>query len=453
MAKSSFIATAVEAVRAGPREIFNWHIIIYTCLWSFSGVSKGFDKGNIASLVSITVFKKTFDLDTQSTGDYANTKGWIVSIATGGTVFGCLFCVFLTERLGRPLAFQVLTLFYIAGVLGQTFSGGNLNGLYAARFIAGIGIGGTTILPPIYISKIAPRSIRGILTLQYAGCQQLGVLFGFFFNYGITKRYNGTNVQWQLPTALQIIPAVIWRIGTFFTPESPRYLLSRGKNAQALKVLSSLRRLPAQWSGANAITQYSPTIFGYLGIEGEETTLLATGIYGVVKFASTLLFSICVVDFIGRRRSLITGIILQITTLIVVGAYLGATTGRSVESISSDPSATTASRLAIVAIYLHAVAWSIGWFSIPYLVSSEVFPIRIRSLCVSFLMAVHWAFYFAVSRATPSLLVATNRYGAFAFFASICSVSLVYVFFAMPDTTGRSMESLDGLFERPWYTV
>ncbi|KAI1843174.1 hypothetical protein JX266_010701 [Neoarthrinium moseri] len=336
---------------------------------------------------------------------------------------------------------------YIAGILGQTFSGGNLGGLYASRLVAGLGIGVTTILPPIYLSEIAPRSIRGLLTLQYACCQQLGVVFGFFFNYGITKNYAGTQTQWMLPTALQIVPAVIWGVGTFFTAETPRYLLSKGKVSEGTAALVKLRRLPedhpyiqdeinsiqaqialeteivagasalslvketfgdirnrrrfflmflshlfSQWSGANAITQYSPSIFGYLGIQGEESRFLATGLYSIVKFVSTFVVSIFVIDFIGRRRSLMTGIYGQITTLAIVGAFLGATNGRSATDIASDPSARRASEVAIAAIYVHAISWSVGWFSIPYLVSAEVFPIRIRSFNVSILMAFHWAF-------------------------------------------------------------
>lgn len=356
--------------------------------------------------------------------------------------------------------------------------------------------------------QIAPKSIRGLLTLQYACCQQLGVVFGFFFAYGITKYHAGTQLQWQLPTALQLIPAVMWGVGIIFTPESPRFLLSKNKPTEAMEILVGFRNLPAdhpyvreefqaiegqlnteieamsgastwalfketftvteyrrrfvlmflchlfgQWSGANAITQYSPSIFGYLGIQGEESRFLATGLYAIVKFVSVLAFSIFVIDFIGRRRSLMVGIILQILTLTFVGVYLGVTNHMSTEDIEVSASATAASKASIVAIYLHAVAWSIGWFSIPYLVSAEVFPIRIRSLNVSILMAFHWAFYFGCSRAMPSLLAATKRYGAFVFFASICTISLVYVFFALPETAGRSLESMDKLFERPWYTV
>ncbi|EHA25881.1 hypothetical protein ASPNIDRAFT_128882 [Aspergillus niger ATCC 1015] len=484
--KMGLITETRKAIQDAPKGMFNAYVLMCTCVFAFAGVAKGFDEE-----------------------DYADTKGWIVSITTAGAVFGCLVqCPRINDRLGRRWTFRLSTLIYIAGILGQGLCNGNLSGLYASRFIAGLGLGVLTIVPPIYISEIAPKTIRGLLTLQHAACQQLGVVFGFFINYGVTKSYPGGDKQWMLPTLLQLLPATIWLVGSFLCCESPRWLLYKGKRHEAATNLVKLRHLPldhpiivaelagmdaqllletesvgeatiwellketltpienrrrfflifmanlfSQWSGANAITQYSPTIFGYLGISGEESTFLATGIYGVVKFASTLAFALFIVDFIGRRRSLITGICLQIVTLVYVGAYLGATKDMTSTQIRNTPSAAHASTAAIVAIYIHAVAWSIGWFGIPYLIGSEIFPIRIRSLNVSISMAFHWAFYFGCSRAMPSLLAATHRWGAFLFFGCICLSGLVYVFFAMPDTTGRSLEALDSLFQRPWYTV
>jgi MFS family permease len=166
-----------------------------------------------------------------------------------------------------------------------------------------------------------------------------------------------------------------------------------------------------------------------------------------------VLFAVFVIDFIGRRRSLMTGIVLQISTLVFIGGYLGATNGLSAAEISNSPVLRHTSTAAIVAIFLHAVAWSIGWFSAPYLINSEIFPIRIRGLNMSIMMALHWAYYFGCSRAMPSLLAATDRWGAFAFFACICAVSLVFVFFCMPETAGRSLESMDSLFERPLWCI
>lgn len=99
-------------------------------------------------------FKKRFGVSHETDAQYANTKGWIVAIATAGAVFGCLACVNLVQRLGRKNTMLVFTVIYIAGVFGQTFSGGSLSGLYASRFIAGIGIGTTTVIPSIYLTEV-----------------------------------------------------------------------------------------------------------------------------------------------------------------------------------------------------------------------------------------------------------------------------------------------------------
>lgn len=117
---------------------------------------------------------------------------------------------------------------------------------------------------------------------------------------------------------------------------------------------------PLQWSGANAITQYSPTILGYLGITGDEASLVATGGYAIVKFGSAVLVGIFLVDFFGRRRSLLLGITLQIVTLIYLALYLGITTGRTPAQIEAEGNALRASQGAIAAIFIHACGWSIG---------------------------------------------------------------------------------------------
>lgn len=107
----------------------------------------------------MAVFKQRFGIDSQSETEYSNTKGWIVAIATAGAVFGCLACVKLTETLGRKLTMQVFTLIYIAGILGQTFSSGSMAGLYISRIISGVGIGATTVLPPVYISEVGQQEM------------------------------------------------------------------------------------------------------------------------------------------------------------------------------------------------------------------------------------------------------------------------------------------------------
>jgi MFS family permease len=112
------------------------------------------------------VFKKSFGVAHETEAQYANTKGWIVAIATAGAVFGCLACINLGQILGRKKTMLLFTGVYIAGVLGQTFCGGSLAGLYASRFISGIGIGTTTVLPSIYITEVSPNSRDSEISMQ-----------------------------------------------------------------------------------------------------------------------------------------------------------------------------------------------------------------------------------------------------------------------------------------------
>jgi MFS family permease len=351
-----------------------------------------------------------------SASSLADTKGWITAIATAGAVFGCLAVVSIVDRVGRLNALRVASIFYLAGILGQAFSGGNLGGLYASRFIGGFGIGGTTVVSPMYLAEIAPQSVRGMLIMMYAACQQLGVVLGFWVFYGVHLHFSASK-QWWVSTLFQVVPLGVWLAGTFFIPESPRYYLLRGDYEHASRDLVRLRRLPkdhglvrgeldsaaaqiaqersikqgsgyftiwrevfstqgyrrrfvllfvchvlGQWSGANAITQYSPTILGSFGITGDNASLIATGCYAVVKFLSAVATGAFLVDFVGRRRSLILGISIQTVTLAYIAIYLGITTGRSPANIEADGNALRASQGAIAAIFIHACGWSIGSF-------------------------------------------------------------------------------------------
>ncbi|KAJ9474859.1 MFS domain-containing protein [Pseudozyma hubeiensis] len=505
----SLIKKTMKAIRQSPREIFGWHLIFSIMTIALAGTSKGMDEGNIASVVVMNSFREEFGWNHLSKSAEANVKGWVISIATAGAVPGCFASIKVNQIYGRLWSLRAFTVIYMAGVIGQTFSNGNLGALYASRFIAGIGIGACTVMPPMYAAEIAPACIRGLAVLQFAACQQLGVVLGFFFAYASQHHQpSNSSMQWRLCTYMQLIPAAIWLVGSFFCKESPRWLLNKGKTEQALKHLVSVRNLDdshpyvaqefdamqrgvleekhaaedasmwqlakevfatpnsrrrfwiltaahllGQWSGSNSITQYSPTIFSYLGITGDTTKLLATGLYGTVKFVSTVCTAFFIIDFIGRRRSLITGIIMQIITLTIVGAYLGATNSKTAAEIKASKSLTSASRLAIVAIYFHAIAWSIGWFSLPYLLSAELFETRVRSLTYGFFMGWHWLLYFGCSRATSSMLVALDRWGAFAFFAAICCIGVTFVYLCIPDTTGRTLEEIKEIFDTPAFSI
>lgn len=287
-------------------------------------------------------------------------------------------------------------------------------------------------------------------------------------------------------------------IGSFFLMDTPRWLASQNRSEEALKSLAKLRGVSAvrkqavqqeyediltqcqersqllaestfwsicrdiatnpsyrkrfllgifmqtvaQWSGGNGITYYIPTIFEYAGIKGSNTSLITSGAYGVVKLVFTMVFTWGMVDIIGRRRCMLSGIFLQCITHVYMAIYMALWKGTDNKS---------ASDAAIASVFVYAVGWSIGLCTVQYLYSTEIYPTRIRSVCYATNMALHWFFQFAVVRVTPNMFVSLNIYGAYIFWAVICAVGFVILFLWAPETKGIPMEHMEELFAGKWW--
>lgn len=296
--------------------------------------------------------------------------------------------------------------------------------------------------------------------------------------------------------------------------ESPRFLVKKGKDEQALKNLSSLRNLPpdhpyvrdefagiknahqeemeatmgsgplgvlketfctpknlyrmylacmaqllSQWSGAGSITLYAPDFFAIMGITGDNESLLVTAVFGIVKLVSAVVCALFLVDIIGRKRALLLGITLQAISMIYIAGFLS-----SIPNVDMDggdtmpPSKLGASRGAIAMIYISGVGWALGWNSMQYLLTAELFPLRIRALATSIAMTLHFVNQYGNSRAVPNMLAGVHMggitpLGTFWFFAAVTVVGGIWVLFTVPETAGRSLESMDRLFELPWYRI
>jgi hypothetical protein len=121
--------------------------------------------------------------------------------------------------------------------------------------------------------------------------------------------------------------------------------------------------------------------------------------------------------------------------------------------LSSNHVSDGSSQTAIAAVYIHAFGWAIGLYSLPYLFGAELWPNRIRSFGGALSQCFHWLFYFAITKATPSIISSMGTFGAFFFFAMWCLIAWVYTFIMIPETSGRTLESMDRLFEYRWYEV
>ena len=382
-----------------------------------------------------------------------------------------------------------------------------------SRFIAGLGIGQTTVVAPVYLSEIAPKSIRGLCTCTFSGSVYIGIMLAYFASWGSSLHINkDSSNSWVVPTTIHIMFAGIIFILSWFNYESPRYLIKQGKTEHAFANLSRLRGLPAddeyvlkeigeiqsqleeeqeatmgqgffgilremfmmpnnlyriylglcsqllsQWSGAQSITIYAPDFFALLGTKGQNEKLFATAIFGVVKFVAAIACALFLVDKIGRKRSLSIGIILQAVSMAYIAAFLTAVPQleEGQEFTRSQQHAATG---AIVMIYISGFGWAMGWNSIQYLLNAEIYPLRIRAISSSLVMCFHFVNQYGNSRAVPSMLLTTSDgglgpAGTFWLFTAITTIGGVWAYFFIPECAGLSLEKIDLLFKLKWYKI
>lgn len=298
---------------------------------------------------------------------------------------------------------------------------------------------------------------------------------------------------------------------TFFQLESPRFYIKQGKREKALDVLCKLRGLPvdhpyildeitemdvafqeemeatlgmgwkglfkeifgikrnsyrlfltnlaqnmACWSGGSAITVYAPDLFTLVGITGEEQSLFSTVVFGVVKLVASIICALFLIDMAGRKRALTIGIILQSIAMFYIAIFLNLVPIANNPHFVPSESQNRASTAAIAFIYISGVGWALGWNSGQYLLSSELFPLRIRGICSSITMAMHFVCQYAVNRALPEMLLVDDGlgpYGTFYFFGVISILGGLWVWLCVPEAAGRSLETIDKMFDLPWYKI
>lgn len=460
----------------------------------------GWDEGSAASITQLKSFQKEYGLHAKTD---AATISNIVSFVNLGAGVGALLSYFLNDRLGRIQSMRVYQFTYAIGSLISCFSYGNHAALYIGRIVAGLGIGACTVVGPLTIAEIAPKTIRGLMTLWFNVCMLSGQMIGVFVVFGCTIHIpNSELLQYQVPWFVQAFIPLIAIVLSFFIVESPRWLAVRNRPQDALQALLRLRGLPedhpyvqdeyseivsqignenmqfgntsfmhvlretfcvrsnlrrvqltivayilAQFSGANVITNYLPTIFGLIGVQGINVKIYATGLYSMTKFICGIAASLFFVDMLGRRKSLLAGATIQLVCQSYLAGYLNRYTSipKSVSKGASDA--------AIAIVYIHAFGWVIGLYTLPYLFGAELWPNRIRSFGGALSQCFHWLFYFAILKATPSMLSSMHTWGTFLFFAVWCLIAIVYAFFCVPETAGLSLEQMDYVFQRPIYKM
>jgi MFS family permease len=204
----------------------------------------GYDSAFIGGTPALPSFKDAYGLTGASADVAASLSSNIVSTFQGGAFFGSMLGFVLGERFGRKPVLLVATCIFCIGAILRLI--GQIDLLYAGRALTGVGVGATSMILPIYLSECAPPNIRGRLVGFFEVMLQTALVVGFWVNYGVNENVPRTSSnQWHIPVALQLAPAdMLLLMVPFFTVESPRWLVSKGRSQDAQKALSWVRSLP-----------------------------------------------------------------------------------------------------------------------------------------------------------------------------------------------------------------
>ena len=432
----------------------NSHVIKSTIVGALGGLLFGFDTAVISGTTH--ALTQVYHLSPA-------LLGVTVSSALVGTVLGAMGAGIPGQRFGRRDSLRAMAVFYVISALGCAFAW-NWPALIFFRFIGGVGIGGSSVLGPMYIAEIAPTEWRGRLVGFFQVNIVVGILLAYVSNYLIGTMHLGA-YEWRWQLGISALPALFFLFALFGIPRSPRWLSMQMKLDEALNVLrltgipnpkedldeivasihlersmsadplfSKRYRFPVflaitvgmfcQLSGINAILYYLNDIFAMAGASKVSGDLQAVAV-GAANLVATLL-AMSVIDKIGRKKLLLFGTAgLAICLSAVSYVFL---THRHLGWL-----------VWLLMIYIAFFAVSQG--AVVWVYISEVFPTRVRSKGQSLGSSSHWITNAAISLVFPLMAVSSGAY-PFIFFAAMMALDFFLVLFYYPETSNISLEHL-----------
>lgn len=486
-----------------PDEIFNVKLVLVALTAASAAIIIGYDAGFIGSTVSLQSFKDEFGLHTPKLTSTNSVLANVVSVFQAGAYFGALLFYPIGEYFGRRTGLNLLGFLLTFGAAISLISNkkNGLGAIYAGRVITGIGIGGCSGLAPIYVSEISPAQIRGKLVGCWEVAWQIGGIVGYWINYGVSLHVAPSRKQWLIPFAIQLVPlGIFWGL-CFFLPELPRLLLSQGKIEKAQRNLSSLRNLPMDHPyfiqevndilqalsrdkeetgqgffapiktllfskhllyrlllstslfmmqngfGINAITYYSPTIFKSLGVNGNNASLLSTGIFGIIKGVASVLWIFFLVDRVGRRVCLCYIALPCTICMWYLGAFVKLQ-DPAAKLAAGNTDLTSAGVAAKVMLYIWTFFYGLSWNGTVWVICAEIFPQSVRTAAMAINASSNWFWAFILGHFTGQALEAMG-YGLYFLFAGMSLVAPIVVWFVYPETKLVPLEAMDYLFEAP----
>ena len=459
-------------------------IYIIAMIAATGGLLFGFDTGVISG--AIPFFQKDFGIDN-------NMIELITSAGLLGAILGALFCGRLTDRLGRKKVILASAVIFAVGAIWSGVAVDAWN-LVLARLFLGIAIGVSSFAVPLYIAEISPAKVRGMLVSMFQLMVTIGVLVSYLSDLYFADE--GDVSCWRPMFYVGVIPACILLVGMIFMPETPRWLMSKGRHSESIRILKRIEgeeqakdsfqqmqeeikrseteksgwkellqpwlRTPLiicigimffqQFVGINTVIYYSPKIFLMAGFDGTVAAIWASVGVGAVNVIFTVV-SVYFVDRLGRRKLYFIGLSGIVVSLLILGLCF----------VFVNQLGDSVKWVAILLIFCYVAFFAIGIGPLGWLIISEIFPLKLRGLGASLGSLSVWFFNSIVSFTFFKIVKALtipgkeiimdgenlgNPAGAFGFYGGVAFLALIWGYFYVPETKGVSLEQIENFWRK-----
>ena len=457
------------------------YLIFLSVVAALGGFLFGYDTAVISG--TIAQVTQLFQLD-------ALQQGWYVGCALVGSIVGVLFAGILSDKLGRKLTMVISAVLFSTSALGCALSA-DFAQLVVYRIIGGVGIGVVSIVSPLYISELAVAQYRGRLVSLYQLAVTVGFLGAYLVNYQLLAwAESGTQLSvdwlnkvfitevWRGMLGMETLPAILFFIIIFFIPESPRWLIVRGKELKAVNILEKIynsiteaksqlketksvltSETRSEWSllmkpgifkaviigvciailgqfmGVNAVLYYGPSIFENAGLSGGDS-LFYQVLVGLVNTLTTVL-ALVIIDKVGRKKLVYYGVSGMVVSLILIGLYFLFGDSLGVSSL-----------FLLIFFLFYVFCCAVSICAVVFVLLSEMYPTKVRGLAMSIAGFALWIGTYLIGQLTPWMLQNLTPAGTFFLFALMCVPYMLIVWKLVPETTGKSLEEIERYWTR-----
>jgi SP family sugar:H+ symporter-like MFS transporter len=419
--------------------------------------------------------------------------GFTVGSLLIGCVIGASLAGILADAMGRRNVMRLAAILFLVGALVQGLAHDHTI-FVIARILGGMAVGAASVLSPAYISEVAPANIRGRMTTVQQIMIITGLTAAFVVNYYLagaagssTNPFWGGIEAWRWMYLMQALPAAVFLIALFFIPESPRYLVSKGRNPDALRVLTDLfgptegglklAEIQASFSvdhrprlsdvltpaggrgflglraivwaglllavfqqlvGINVIFYYGSTLWQAAGFS-ESDSLLINIVSGFVSIAACFV-TIAVIDKIGRKPLLLIGSAgMAVTLFVMVYAF---SQGALVDDKLVLPGQS--GMIAVISANLYVIFFNVSWGPVMWVMLGEMFPNQIRGSALAVCGFAQWFANYVIAQAFPIMLTGLGLAASYSFYAVCAVISFFLVQRFIQETKGKELEAMEG---------